>query len=66
MEPREVWARAYSQYIAEQSGDELLLHALERGQQRPIADQWTTQDFEPVRNALHDLFVAKKWIPTKQ
>lgn len=68
MTPAEVWARVYSQYIAEQSGNSGLITALERGQvrgpARAIPDQWKDEDFAPVRNALQALFVKKKWTPT--
>ncbi len=63
MKPYEVWARVYSQYIAEQSGNSSLIAALQRGQKRAIADQWKDEDFASIRNALQALFVKKKWTP---
>ena len=68
MQPYEVWARVYSQYIAEQSGNSALITAMERGQKsgpaRAIADQWKDEDFAPVRNAMQALFLKKKWTLT--
>ncbi|GAA4349904.1 hypothetical protein GCM10023185_06980 [Hymenobacter saemangeumensis] len=60
--PEELWARAYSQYIAEKSTDEGLLGLLEKLQRDDVPTQWTTQDFAPIREAIHSLFVHKKWI----
>ncbi|MCB2379813.1 hypothetical protein LGH70_19610 [Hymenobacter sp. BT635] len=65
MQPYEVWARVYSQYIAELSGDEAIIAAMAKGRTGIIADQWEDEDFEPVRNALRSLFVKKGWTPTE-
>ncbi|MCC3159505.1 phage head morphogenesis protein [Hymenobacter sp. 15J16-1T3B] len=62
-QPYEVWARAYSQYIAEQSDDERLFKALDRGRKHVIPDQWEDDDFAPVRDAMRELFVKKRWVP---
>lgn len=58
----ELWARAYAQYIAEQSGDDLVLEELKRRTRLSIPTQWSEEDFAPVRNAIRALFVYKQWI----
>lgn len=54
--PREVWARAYSQWIAEKSGDEAMLRGLARFVDNPYPAQWSTEDFAPISAALDALF----------
>lgn len=61
MQPYEVWARVYSQYIAVQSGNIELAAAVERARGLRIAEQWSNEDFAPVRNAMDALFVKKQW-----
>lgn len=60
--PYEVFARAYSQWIAVESGDEDLLAGLNwwRGKKNDAAvyypAQWEDDDFEPIAAALRALF----------
>ena len=57
----EVWARAYTQYIATRSSNTLLKNEIEvmRGWSYPL--QWQTDDFEPVATAIDELFKALGW-----
>jgi SPP1 gp7 family putative phage head morphogenesis protein len=51
--PRELWARAYSQYIAVRSGDPDMLAELNRLQNnQAYPQQWSDKSFEPVANAV--------------
>jgi hypothetical protein len=64
LENREVWARAYAQYIAIRSGDPRLLAELnaDRKQFGPnFPRQWDDADFEPVAAAIDRLLEKKGW-----
>ena len=71
----ELWARAYAQYIAVRSGD-LAMMAQLRMQQETYTDaaaqkwqtpelaipvQWQDDDFEPIAQAIDELFAALGW-----
>jgi hypothetical protein len=63
--PEEIWARAYAQYIAEKSGNEILLAAVKQ-QAAPTFNQlpehWAAADFTPIRQAIDTLFQTKGWL----
>lgn len=62
---REIWARAYSQYIAVRSRDPEMLRQLDALRQHPIVGQvfqWSDEDFAPIASAIDDIFRAKGWI----
>lgn len=60
----EAFARAYTQFIAEQSGDQQLLAELAEKRINPIwaGNQWSTEDFRPIREAFIKLFKKLGWI----
>jgi SPP1 gp7 family putative phage head morphogenesis protein len=65
--PHELWARAYAQYITVRSGDTLLRQQLQQLQQFGKGGQnylwaWEDQDFEPIAQAIDDLFRRLGWI----
>lgn len=62
LDPREMFARAYAQYIAVKSGNKELLKQLKDLQASTFSVQWTDDDFEPILTALDQLFTAKGWI----
>ena len=62
---REIWARAYAQYIATKSGDPELLRQLDIIRQAPDIGtliQWTDEDFAPIATAMDEVFRKKGWI----
>ena len=61
---KELWARAYAQYIATRSRDPLLLSQLDRirSSSQPWR-QWSDEDFKPVAAAIDDILKAKGWRP---
>jgi hypothetical protein len=61
---RELWARAYAQYIAEESAVPELLVDLKkmRQSQRPWL-QWPSAEFAPIRDAIRTVFTQLKWNP---
>lgn len=66
----EVWARAYSQYIAVKSGNKKMLSNLRERQGQPIAGkaypvQWDDDDFVPIGEEVEKLLIKVGWIKTK-
>jgi predicted Zn-dependent protease len=59
---REIFARAYAQYIATKSGDQVLLSQLGKLQNSPFPTQWTDKDFLPIMEEFDQLFTLKGWI----
>lgn len=55
---RETFARAYSQFIAEESGRPTMLQSLSS----PGRSQWTSEDFAPIRAEFRKLFISLGWI----
>jgi hypothetical protein len=61
LQETEVFARSYTQYIAEKSGDATLLAELQMAQAMPYPEQWTIQDFAPI-SAEFDGLLAQQGI----
>lgn len=64
---KEVWARAYAQFIAEKSGSEKMLAGLkatiQRDQQREwLAYQWEMDDFADISAAIEKMMIDEGWI----
>lgn len=59
---KEIWARAYSQYIAERSHSNPLKAQLQARLAATEFEQWTTEDFAPVAKAIDKLFTKLGWI----
>lgn len=61
----ELWARAYSQFIATRSGDETVLEGL-ADRRRPglggPPTQWTDEEFAPIDAAIADVLRARGWM----
>jgi hypothetical protein len=71
--PQELFARAYSQFIATKSGDAKLLAELNkiRSGEREFYDvwsetQWPDDDFAPILQEMEKLFTDRGWIPVPQ
>jgi hypothetical protein len=65
LEPREIFARAYSQFIAWESGDAVLAAQLEflrsTRRVRVYHDFWTDADFAAVVHELRQLLGRRRW-----
>ena len=62
IQPHEQWARAYSQYIAQRSGDEVMMKELNQELAKFGAPtQWPAEDFEPIAKEIDTLFQRKQW-----
>jgi hypothetical protein len=60
--PHEIWARAYAQFIAEQSQDPQLLADVAKVIAHKAGRQWETADFAPLKAAIENLFKSKGWM----
>ncbi len=66
---KELWARSYAQFIAEETGSPKLLAQAEVMRTKWGANgglQWTPEDFQPIRSAMRDLFVKWGWMTQPQ
>ena len=62
LDPKELWARSYAQYIATRSGDEVLLAELARETKKAnVFKQWDDDDFAPIASSIDVLFKSKGW-----
>jgi hypothetical protein len=63
---REIWARAYAQFIAMRSGDPEMLLQLKRildgRDTTPSESQWSAEDFAPIAAAIETLFKKLNWL----
>lgn len=66
LDPREVWARCYTQWIVERSQDaslQLALNKRRNSQNRFIArSQWIDVNFSPISQEIKNLFRTRGWI----
>jgi SPP1 gp7 family putative phage head morphogenesis protein len=63
-DPTEVWARAYAQFIAIESGDPKILKELNLIRSGPQPwRQWPDDEFEPIRELIKKHFITLLWMP---
>jgi hypothetical protein len=66
LEPHEIWARAYAQYIAKKSGNELLLDGLkdrlDRGATSAVPTQWDDANFWDIEKAIDEMMKRLGWV----
>ena len=64
---REIFARAYAQYIATKSGDALLIKQLKESQNATSAKylQWPDSEFRDILKAMDDLMEDNGWLKKK-
>lgn len=68
LEPEELWARSYAQYVAVRSSHAVMQTELDDIQSlartyRILPRQWQDTDFMPIMEAIETLFEAKGWSP---
>ena len=57
LDVREVHARAFSQYVAETSGSQILMGQLDEVREFAwYPEQWTKKDFAPIKKAMDNLY----------
>lgn len=62
LERKELWARAYAQYIARKGGNSRLLEQVEKIREKEPNRQWASEDFAPIEKAIDKLFQKKGWL----
>ena len=66
LQENEIWARAYSQWIAYRSGQPDLLseheYVLTRGFHKIYPTQWTESDFQSIGQAMDAIFAKLGWL----
>ncbi len=62
LEPQEIWARAYAQFIATKSGNNTLLKDLAELRKKEPQKAWTDADFQPISDAIEKMFKNLGWI----
>jgi hypothetical protein len=63
LNPKELWARGYAQYITAKTGDPTLRKQLEEMRAMEPDRQWADEDFAPVLQAIDEAFKVKGWNP---
>jgi hypothetical protein len=61
LDPRELWARAYAQFIAQRSGFAALRRDLRKATEAEAWRQWERSDFAPVDAAIEVMFRKLGW-----
>lgn len=64
LDEREIWARSYAQYIAEESANETMLEQMAKEREDTMygVRQWDPEDFKPIRTAINKLFKGIGWL----
>jgi hypothetical protein len=62
LQPHEIWARSYAQFIAERSGSEVLKQELQLVHDTAQNRQWSREDFAPIRQAIETMFKELGWL----
>ncbi len=59
---KEIFARAYAQFIAMESGDPILMAQLRKLQEQAFSTQWSDEDFKPIAEEFRKLFKEQGWM----
>ena len=66
LDPREMFARAYAQFIAVKSGNASMMNQLQTrldlDSVKSIGYQWTDSEFKQIEAAMEKLFIQQGWI----
>lgn len=66
LQPEELWARAYAQYIATRSAKPVLIKGIAAIRTSGLPDrQWSDDDFKPIAKEIDDAFTKLGWNPQK-
>lgn len=63
LDPEELWARAYAQFVAQSSGDTEALNELKSVRDHAFEHSryWDKKDFEPIEQAIRIALKRKGW-----
>jgi hypothetical protein len=61
---KEMWARSYAQYVAHRSGNRTMLDQVDKEREDKMygSSQWDSDDFEPIAQAMDQLFEDLGWL----
>lgn len=62
LRPSELWARSYSQFVAQRSGNSAILSELSEFQELELPFQWQENDFRAIDLAIERVLRAVGWI----
>lgn len=66
LDPKEIWARSYAQFIAKKSGSEKMIAGVamrvERKKLLGYSDHWTDDDFKQISDAIEKMMMNLGWI----
>lgn len=66
LDPKELWARAYSQFVAKRSQSGVLLKGVQsriaRAESTGVLTQWLDADFADLEQAIEDLMIEVGWM----
>ena len=62
LNPDELFARSYAQYIAVKTQHPVAINQLNRRRSTTHFQQWSDDSFEPIMQAIDELFVQQGWI----
>ncbi|MEO6610736.1 MAG: hypothetical protein ABIT05_01345 [Chitinophagaceae bacterium] len=66
LDPKEIWARSYAQFIAKRSGSKAMKEGLESMLEMqktlPHKYQWVGSDFDAIEKAIEEMMVDLGWI----
>lgn len=62
LDPAEIWARSYNQYVARRSGETDVLAALGQGKADLMGvEQWASEDFEEIETEIEEVMRSLGW-----
>ena len=63
LQPHEIWARAYAQWISFKSGDSTLLDEVKKmAESSQPFKVWDEEDFKEVSKEIDAMFASKGWL----
>lgn len=62
LDPAEIWARSYNQYVARRSGETDVLANVKQGKRDILGvEQWTSEDFQEIETAIDEVMRSLGW-----
>lgn len=62
LDPAEIWARSYNQYVARRSGETDVIANLKQGKRDILGvEQWTSEDFQEIETAIDEVMRSLDW-----
>lgn len=62
LDPAEIWARSYNQYVARRSGETDVIANVKQGKRDILGvEQWTSEDFQEIETAIDEVMRSLGW-----